>query len=182
MTFRNVALRPTSAWAAATSSVKSYQSLFCQSDAGSPMALTWVYAASGKNAGSAKLALPVVTASHRSYMALWNGVEAVLGNAVVWWRLPAPGATGSALGGGGRGSSGGPLVRAACGTPSPGPAAGSALVAAARWYGVEGLAAACLVWVPLLQAASARRPASSSAASAGSRLSPRTALSRGVTA
>ena len=78
-----MAPRPTAAWAAVTSSVKSYQSRFCQSDAGSAMALIWVYAASGKNAGSARLALPVVTASHRSYMALWNGVEAVLGNAVV---------------------------------------------------------------------------------------------------
>src|SRR5712671_3845722 len=132
MTRTNVAPRPTAAWAAVTSSVKSYQSRFCQSDAGSAMALIWAYAASGKNPGSARLALPVVTASHRSYMALWNGVEAVPGNAVVWRRLPAPGATGSALGGG-TGSSGGPPLRAACGTPSPGPAVGSALVAA-RWY------------------------------------------------
>src|SRR6201996_1695342 len=96
------------------------------------MALTWVYAASGKNAGRARPALPVVTASHRSYMALWNGAEAVLGNAVVWRRLPAPGATGSALGGGGpggggRGGGGGPRGRAACGPPPPPPPPGPPL-------------------------------------------------------
>ena len=104
------------------------------------MALTWTYAASGKNAGRARLASPVVTASHRSYMALWNAVEAVPGNAVVCGRLPAPGATGSALGAGGAGTSGGPPGRAARGTPAPGAGSGAAVA----FTGLASpLAAAC---------------------------------------
>src|SRR5215472_6088428 len=67
------------------------------------MALSCSYAASGKNAGSANRDLPVVTASHRSWMALRNATDFVLGKAWVCLRRPAPGATGSALGDGGAG-------------------------------------------------------------------------------
>src|SRR6516162_979547 len=103
MTLTKVAPRPTSGWAAATSSVKSYQSRYCQSDCGLAIAFTWAYAASGKKAGSARRGCPVVTASHRSCMAFLKAVDFTVGNALVCVRRPAPGATGSALGEGGRG-------------------------------------------------------------------------------
>src|SRR5215469_6992579 len=64
------------------------------------MALTCWYAASGKNAGSAYLALPVVTASHRSCTRLRNATVFVVGSVCVCGRRPAPGSTGSALGAG----------------------------------------------------------------------------------
>jgi hypothetical protein len=60
------------------------------------MAFTCRYAASGKKAGRPKRGLPVVTASHRSAMALRKAAEAVRGRAWVCGRAPAPGATGTA--------------------------------------------------------------------------------------
>src|SRR5215472_6444832 len=131
MTRTNLASRPTMAWAAATSSLKSYQRRPCQSDCGLAMALTWAYAVSGKKAGPARPALPVVTASHRSWTAFWNGVVVVLGNRDVCGRTPAPGATGSAMGAGVPGASGDPPDRAGFGCPAGEPVAASAL--AARW-------------------------------------------------
>src|SRR4029077_2569268 len=73
---------------------KSYQSRYCQSAAGYGIAFTCLYAASGKNAGRPNLGFPVVTASHRSSIALRKATEVVRGRARVCGRAPAPGATG----------------------------------------------------------------------------------------
>src|SRR5579859_348187 len=59
------------------------------------MALTCLYAATGKNAGLASDGLPLVTASHRSAAIAWNTGPRALGLVLVWWRRPAPGATGT---------------------------------------------------------------------------------------
>src|SRR5947209_20486527 len=60
------------------------------------MAFTCRYAASGKNADRPKPGLPVVTASHRSAIALRKAAEFVRGRAWVCGQAPAPGATGTA--------------------------------------------------------------------------------------
>jgi len=74
--------------------VKSCQSRACQSAAGSGIAFTCSYAATGKKAGRPNRGFPVVTASHRSAIAWRKAPEAVLGKARVCGRAPAPGATG----------------------------------------------------------------------------------------
>src|SRR5437667_101559 len=85
--------------AARTSRPKSYQSRSCQSGTGYGIALTCLYAARGKKPGRAKRGFPVVTASHRSAIALRNAAESVRGKARVCGSAPAPGATGTADGG-----------------------------------------------------------------------------------
>src|SRR5260370_42435986 len=97
--------------AARTSRVKSYQSRYCQSASGYGIAFTCLYAASGKNTGRPKRGFPVVTASHRSAIALRKAAESVRGRVGVCGRAPAPGATGSEAGG---------EVAVACGVALPG--------------------------------------------------------------
>src|SRR2546429_466433 len=70
----------------------------CQSGTGYGSAFTCLYAATGKKPGRAKRGFPVVTASHRSAMALRNAAESVRGKARVCGNAPAPGATGTADG------------------------------------------------------------------------------------
>src|SRR5271166_2741584 len=74
------------------------------------MAFSFRYAASGKKAGWAKRGFPLVTASHRSVIALRKAAESVPGKAPVCGRAPAPGATGRGAGDG---------VALACGTALP---------------------------------------------------------------
>ena len=81
------------------------------------MALSCRYAASGKKAGWAKRGFPLVTASHRSVIALRKAAESVPGRAPVCGRAPAPGATGGAGGG----------VALACGTALPAVLAGGSV-------------------------------------------------------
>src|SRR5207302_11342372 len=83
---------------ARTSRTKSYQSRSCQSGTGYGSAFTCLYAATGKKPGRAKRGFPVVTASHRSAIALRNAAESVRGKARVCGSAPAPGATGMADG------------------------------------------------------------------------------------
>src|SRR5271166_5736215 len=79
------------------------------------MAFSCWYAACGKKAGRPKRGLPVVTASHRSVIALRKASESVSGKARVCGRAPAPGATGREAGDG---------VALACGTALPAGRAG----------------------------------------------------------
>src|SRR5208282_1538994 len=79
------------------------------------MAFSCRYAASGKKAGWAKRGFPLVTASHRSVIALRKAAESVPGKAPVCGRAPAPGATGREAGDG---------VALACGTALPAVLAG----------------------------------------------------------
>ena len=62
------------------------------------MALTWVYAVSGKNAWRASRAWPVTTAAHRPVISAWNTRRCALGNARVWGRRPGGGGTGRTAG------------------------------------------------------------------------------------
>src|SRR5271166_1181868 len=173
MILSKVAPWASSACAAATSSVKSYQSRYCQSDSGSAIAFTCSYAASGKKAGRASRGFPVVTASHRSCMAFLKATDLVLGNALVCSRRPAPGATGSALG---RGGNGGPAARAVGSSPvtdGVGETLGAALLVA--------LTGRVLVPAPAFppQAAQAASSAATATTTAGRRI--RTPVSRHLT-
>src|ERR1700722_11531514 len=99
MTLSRVACWPISGRTAATSRADSSQSRLCQSSAGSAMALTCSYAFTGKNAGLAWSAWPVVTASQKSWMRFLNAVSVVLGSVRVCGRVAAlGGATRSAAG------------------------------------------------------------------------------------
>src|SRR5438552_14245479 len=89
---------PSRRCAARTSRTKSYQSRSCQSGTGYGSAFTCLYAATGKKPGRPKRGFPVVTASHRSAIALRNAAESVRGKARVCGSAPAPGATGTADG------------------------------------------------------------------------------------
>src|SRR5579872_6648530 len=89
---------PSRRCAARTSRTKSYQSRSCQSGTGYGSAFTCLYAATGKKPGRPKRGFPVVTASHRSAIALRNAAESVRGKARVCGSAPAPGATGRADG------------------------------------------------------------------------------------
>ncbi len=60
--------------------------------------MTCLYAATGKKPGRPKRGFPVVTASHRSAIALRKAAESVRGKARVCGSAPAPGATGRADG------------------------------------------------------------------------------------
>ena len=60
--------------------------------------MTCWYAATGKKPGRPKRGFPVVTASHRSAIALRKAAEPVRGKARVCGSAPAPGATGTADG------------------------------------------------------------------------------------
>src|SRR3984957_19794059 len=107
MTLSRVACWPISGRTAATSRADSSQSRLCQSSAGSAMALTCSYAFTGKNAGLAWSAWPVVTASQKSWMRFLNAVSVVLGSVRVCGRAAAlGGATRSAAGFGGGGGLG----------------------------------------------------------------------------
>src|SRR5271165_3383414 len=79
------------------------------------MAFSCRYAASGKKAGRPKRGFPLVTASHRSAIALRKAVDSVRGKVPVCGRAPAPGATGREAGDGGA---------LACGTALPAGLAG----------------------------------------------------------
>src|SRR5256884_4003163 len=98
MTRSSRAPEPARRCAARTSRTKSYQSRSCQSAAGYGSAFTCLYAATGKKPGRPKRGFPVVTASHRSAIALRKAAESVRGKARVWGSAPAPGATGRAAG------------------------------------------------------------------------------------
>src|SRR5690348_4798723 len=85
---------PSRRCAARTSRTKSDQSRSCQSGTGYGIAFTCLYAATGKKPGRAKRGFPVVTASHRSAIALSKAAVRVPGKARVCGSAPAPGATG----------------------------------------------------------------------------------------
>src|SRR5690349_19993522 len=98
MTRSSRAPEPARRCAARTSRTKSYQSRYCQSAAGYGSALTCRYAATGKNPGRPKRGFPVVTASHRSAIAVRKAAESVRARERVCGRAPEPGATGTADG------------------------------------------------------------------------------------
>src|SRR3984957_12663769 len=91
---------PRKLWAAPTSSRKSPNRRVFQSAAGSAMALTCLYADTGKNAGAAVSGWPVTTAVHRSVISAWNTGVAALGSARVWDRPGGGGGTAITLGDG----------------------------------------------------------------------------------
>src|ERR1700722_2223900 len=89
---------PRKLWAAPTSSRKSPNRRVFQSAAGSAMALTCLYADTGKNAGAAVSGWPVTTAVHRSVISAWKTGVAALGSAWVWGRPGGGGGTAITLG------------------------------------------------------------------------------------
>ena len=114
-------------------------------------------------------------------MAFLKAADFVLGNAVVCLRRPAPGATGSALGDGGAGGSGGPAARV---VGSSSVADGAAVAAVPVALGVALLVAlTCRDFVPAPafppQAAQTASSAAAVAATAARRI--RTPVSRHFT-